>query len=69
MYGMAECGLCVCAGVAEAVEVEGEAVVSCGPPTSSFAQIRIVEEGKVVENGTVGCIWVRSRLVASGYNQ
>lgn len=66
MYGIAECGLCVTAGVAE---LGDDGLVSCGllSDASIAGEVRIVKDGNAVEDGREGVIWVQSSRVASGY--
>ena len=67
MFGMAECGLRVTAG--SALIYDG--AVSCGDACDGLVTTRIVETEngvlRVLPDGTVGNIWVRTSLAASGY--
>ncbi|CAB9504316.1 D-alanine--D-alanyl carrier protein ligase [Seminavis robusta] len=65
IYGMAEMVVFVTGGPAKTDSEEG--LVSCGIVDSPSLKIRIVDDGKEVEDGLVGSIWAQSPRVAAGY--
>ena len=68
MFGMAECGLRVTAGPALTL---ADGIVSCGEACDALVSTRIVNADnggrRVLLEGEVGSIWVRTQLAASGY--
>ncbi|CAB9508018.1 D-alanine--D-alanyl carrier protein ligase [Seminavis robusta] len=63
-YGLAESVVLLTGGPARP---DAEGVVCCGAVDSPTIKLRIVEDGKEVENGHVGSIWAQSPRVAVGY--
>ncbi|CAB9526875.1 D-alanine--D-alanyl carrier protein ligase [Seminavis robusta] len=63
-YGLAEAVVLLTGGPACP---DAEGVVCCGAVDSPTLKLRIVEDGKEVEEGQVGCIWAQSPRVAAGY--
>ncbi|CAB9515554.1 D-alanine--D-alanyl carrier protein ligase [Seminavis robusta] len=64
LYGLAEAVVFLTGGPAYP---DSDGVVCCGPVDSPSVKLRIVQDGKEVEEGQVGTIWVQSPCVASGY--
>ncbi|CAB9496884.1 D-alanine--D-alanyl carrier protein ligase [Seminavis robusta] len=64
LYGLAEAVVFLTGGPAYP---DSDGVVCCGPVDSPSVKLRIVEDGKEVEDGQVGTIWVQSPCVAAGY--
>ncbi|CAB9496118.1 D-alanine--D-alanyl carrier protein ligase [Seminavis robusta] len=64
VYGMAEMVVLITGGPAKA---DSEGLVCCGEVDSATLKLRIVEEGKEIEEGQVGSIWAQSPRVAAGY--
>ncbi|CAB9528654.1 D-alanine--D-alanyl carrier protein ligase [Seminavis robusta] len=65
IYGMAEMVVFVTGGAAKTDSEEG--LVSCGIVDSPSLKIRIVDDGREVDDGQVGSIWAQSPRVAAGY--
>ncbi|CAB9504318.1 D-alanine--D-alanyl carrier protein ligase [Seminavis robusta] len=63
-YGLAESVVLLTGGPARP---DAEGVVCCGDVDSPTIKLRIVEDGKEVEDGQVGSIWAQSPRVAVGY--
>ncbi|CAB9525947.1 D-alanine--D-alanyl carrier protein ligase [Seminavis robusta] len=63
-YGLAESVVLLTGGPACP---DAEGVVCCGVVDSPTLKLRIVEDGKEVEQGKVGSIWAQSPRVAAGY--
>ncbi|CAB9531877.1 Putative fatty-acid--CoA ligase FadD21 [Seminavis robusta] len=64
IYGMAEMVVLVTGGPAKA---DSQGLVCCGEVDSPTLKLRIVQDGKEVEDGQVGSIWAQSPRVAAGY--
>ncbi|CAB9525221.1 D-alanine--D-alanyl carrier protein ligase [Seminavis robusta] len=64
IYGLAESVVFLTAGSAYP---DSEGLVCCGEVDSPTLKLRIVQHGKEVEDGQVGCIWAQSPRVAAGY--
>ncbi|CAB9522648.1 Putative fatty-acid--CoA ligase FadD21 [Seminavis robusta] len=64
LYGLAESVVWLTGGPAVP---DTEDLVCCGKVDSPTLKIRIVQDGKEVEEGQVGTIWVQSPRVAAGY--
>ncbi|CAB9508021.1 D-alanine--D-alanyl carrier protein ligase [Seminavis robusta] len=64
LYGLAEAVVFLTGGPAYP---DTSGVVCCGPVDSPSVKLRIVQDGKEIEEGQVGTIWVQSPCVAAGY--
>ncbi|CAB9524728.1 D-alanine--D-alanyl carrier protein ligase [Seminavis robusta] len=64
IYGLAESVVFLTGGSAYP---DSEGLVCCGEVDSPTLKLRIVQEGKEVEDGQVGSIWAQSPRVAAGY--
>ncbi|CAB9501608.1 D-alanine--D-alanyl carrier protein ligase [Seminavis robusta] len=64
LYGLAEAVLFLTGGTANP---DSEGLVCCGEVDSPTLKLRIIEDGKEVEEGQVGSIWAQSPRVAAGY--
>ncbi|CAB9523170.1 unknown protein [Seminavis robusta] len=64
IYGLAESVVFLTGGSAYP---DSEGLVCCGAVDSPTIKLRIVEDGKELENRQVGCIWAQSPRVAAGY--
>ncbi|CAB9513791.1 D-alanine--D-alanyl carrier protein ligase [Seminavis robusta] len=64
IYGLAESVVFLTGGSAYP---DSEGLVCCGEVDSPTLKLRIVQDGKEVEDGQVGSIWAQSPRVAAGY--
>ncbi|CAB9502608.1 D-alanine--D-alanyl carrier protein ligase [Seminavis robusta] len=64
IYGLAESVVFLTGG---SVYPDSEGLVCCGEVDSPTLKLRIVQDGKEVEDGQVGSIWAQSPRVAAGY--
>ncbi|CAB9504320.1 D-alanine--D-alanyl carrier protein ligase [Seminavis robusta] len=64
IYGLAESVVFLTGGSAY---LNSEGLVCCGEVDSPTLKLRIVQDGKEVEDGHVGSIWAQSPRVAAGY--
>ncbi|CAB9509910.1 D-alanine--D-alanyl carrier protein ligase [Seminavis robusta] len=64
IYGLAESVVYLTGGPGYS---DAEGHVACGEVDSETLKLRIVEDGKEVEDGMVGSIWAQSPRVAAGY--
>ncbi|CAB9515555.1 D-alanine--D-alanyl carrier protein ligase [Seminavis robusta] len=64
IYGLAESVVFLTGGSAYP---DSEGLLCCGELDSPTLKLRIVEDGKEVEDGQVGSIWAQSPRVAAGY--
>ncbi|CAB9523679.1 D-alanine--D-alanyl carrier protein ligase [Seminavis robusta] len=64
IYGLAESVVFLTGGSAYP---DSEGLVCCGGVDSPTLKLRIVKDGKAVEEGHVGSIWAQSPRVAAGY--
>ncbi|CAB9519720.1 D-alanine--D-alanyl carrier protein ligase [Seminavis robusta] len=64
LYGLAESVVWLTGGPAIP---DSEGLVCCGEVDSPTLKLRIVQDGKEVEDGQVGSIWAQSPRVAAGY--
>ncbi|CAB9497127.1 D-alanine--D-alanyl carrier protein ligase [Seminavis robusta] len=64
IYGLAESVVFLTGGSAYP---DSEGLLCCGEVNSPTLKLRIVEDGKEVEEGQVGSIWVQSPRVVAGY--
>ncbi|CAB9525425.1 D-alanine--D-alanyl carrier protein ligase [Seminavis robusta] len=64
IYGLAESVVFLTGG---STYPDSEGLLCCGEVDSPTLKLRIVEDGKEVEEGQVGSIWAQSPRVAAGY--
>ncbi|CAB9514439.1 D-alanine--D-alanyl carrier protein ligase [Seminavis robusta] len=64
IYGLAESVVFLTGGSAYP---DSEGLLCCGEVNSPTLKLRLVEDGKEVEEGQVGSIWAQSPRVAAGY--